>query len=88
MRSTPDGLHSIPRESCKPGLIHFRRQQIHAGRTDEVTNKSVLRPVEQLSGFTNLDNLPFIHHNHLLGKSKRLSLIVRDVDHGEGVLLM
>ena len=60
---------------------HFRRDQIHAGRADEIANERVLRPLEQLSGRGNLQDAAILHHHDFVGEGQRFNLIVGHVDH-------
>ena len=60
---------------------HLRRDQIHAGRADEITDESVLRPLEQLGRRGDLQDAAVLHHHDFVGEGQRFNLIVGHVDH-------
>jgi hypothetical protein len=68
-----------------PGHFHgpvtpLARQEIHAGRADEVPHERMRRPLEQRVGRSHLHGLAARHHHHLVGKGQRLGLVVGHVD--------
>ncbi|MNP75805.1 hypothetical protein D3C76_1729230 [compost metagenome] len=42
--------------------------EVHAGAADEIADKRVPRPLEQLARGAELDDLPLVHHCNFLGK--------------------
>ena len=64
------------------GSLDLRRQQVHAGRADEIADEGVGRGLEQRLGRADLDHAALMHHHHLVGEGQRLGLVMGDVDHG------
>ena len=67
----------------RPRALDSARQDVHAGRADEIADEGVRRPLEQLGRRADLHDLAVVHHDDLVGEGQRLGLVVRDIDHGE-----
>ena len=61
---------------------------IHAGRADKFTDKSMLRRVEQRLRCSHLQNLPRQHDDHLVCERQRLGLVMCHINHGVAELPM
>ena len=82
------GRHDRASGHVKALAAALRRQKVHARRADEVADKGVLRPFEQIRRAADLHRPAAGHHHHLVGKGQRLDLIVGDVDQRELQLMV
>lgn len=67
---------------------HLGRQDVHAGRADEIADERVRRLVEQLGRRAALHHAAVMHDYHGVGEGQRLGLVVGDVDHRQVELAM
>ena len=76
--------------TADPGLAtpHLGRQDVHAGRADEIADERVRRLVEQLGRRAALHHAAVMHDDDGVGEGQRLGLVVGDVDHRQVELAM
>ncbi len=67
---------------------HRGRHDVHAGRTDEISDKGMLGLVEQFRRRAALHHAAVMHDDDGIGKGQRLGLVMGDVDHREIELAM
>src|SRR3954454_12925484 len=67
---------------------HGNRQEVHLGRADEAGDEQVARVVVELERGAGLLDHAGLEHHDLVGQRHRLDLVVGDVDHGGGQLLV
>ncbi|CAM5183264.1 hypothetical protein CDEN61S_04238 [Castellaniella denitrificans] len=80
-----DALFAQPERAVRARLD---RQQVHAGRTDEMAHEGVARALEQLLGRALLDHAAARHHQDLVGEGHGLDLVVGDVDQRQAQFVM
>ncbi len=68
--------------------FHFSRQEVHLGRADKASDKTIHRVVIEFHRRTHLFDLTVIHHHDFVGQRHRFYLIVRHINHGGFQLLM
>ena len=74
-----DGVAVDPRLAA----AHLGRHDVHAGRADEIADKSMRGLVEQFGRRAALHHAAVMHHHHGIGEGQRLGLVVGDIDHGQ-----
>ena len=64
------------------------RQDVHAGRADEIADERMGGRSNSSSGVPALNDAAVMHDDDRVGEGQRLGLVVRDVDHREVELAM